>query len=158
MKKDAAHNSIYQTSDFILIAIFIVGALIEYGFLWHWSLPIAIWIRLMLGIIFLIIGIYFIMAGKSALDKEKQPSEPGKPTTHIVQSGIYKVTRNPTYLGCCLLLLGSGVTFNFIAWMAGSFICFLLMHHFLVLPEEKYLMSKFPEAFSSYVSKVKRWL
>lgn len=158
MKRDSAHNSIYRTSDFLLLIILGVGALVEYLLIWHWALSIPTYIRVTLGTIITTISISLIVISKSTLNKEKQPSEPGKPTTQIIQSGIYGKTRNPTYLGCGILLLGFGITFNFFTWIIGSFLSVILMHFLLILPEEKYLMSKFLREFSSYKKKVRRWL
>lgn len=158
MKKDAAHSSIYRTSDFLLAVIFVLGALVEYLFLWNWSLSLSISIRIALGTLIIIMGIVLIAQSKQALDKAKQPSAPGRPTTEIIQWGIYAKMRNPTYLGCGLLVLGLGVCFNFVTWMIGSLIVVVLMHFLLVLPEENYLKSKFPEAYAAYAKKVRRWV
>ncbi|WP_420322648.1 methyltransferase family protein [Flagellimonas sp.] len=158
MKEDYAHKSILRTSDFILTIIIVVGGLVEYFFIWHWSLPINVCLRTILGIVLLLFGISLIVKSKSELDKAQQPSEPGKPTTQIIQTGIYAITRNPTYFGCAVLLLGLGITFNFFTWAIGSLLALILMHVFLVLPEEKYLSAKFPEEFSEYKNKVRRWM
>ncbi|WP_430967324.1 methyltransferase family protein [Spongiimicrobium sp. 2-473A-2-J] len=158
MKKDAAHSSIYRTSDFLLVVIFGLGALVEYFLFWDWSLPLSIYSRIALGTLITIMGMVLIAQSKQALNQAKQPSAPGTPTTEIIQWGIYAKMRNPTYLGCGLLVLGLGVCFNFVAWMIGSLIAVLLMHFLLVLPEETYLKSKFPEAYAAYAKKVRRWL
>ncbi|WP_420601857.1 methyltransferase family protein [Flagellimonas sp.] len=158
MKEDYAHKSILHTSDFILTIVIVVGGLVEYFLLWHWSMPIPEYLRIILGITLLLFSISLIAKSKSELNKAKQPSEPGKPTTQIIQSGIYAQTRNPTYLGCAILLLGLGITFNFYSWVVGSLFALVLMHVLLVLPEEKYLSAKFPKEFSEYKKKVRRWI
>ncbi|MGW9686352.1 methyltransferase family protein [Flagellimonas sp. 2504JD1-5] len=158
MTQDYAHKSILRTSDFILTIIIVIGGLVEYFFIWHWSLPIPEYLRIILGTVLLLFGISLIAKSKSELDKAEQPSEPGKPTTQIIQTGIYALTRNPTYFGCAILLLGLGITFNFFTWAIGSLFALILMHMLLVLPEEKYLTSKFPKEFSEYRKKVRRWI
>lgn len=158
MTIDSAHSSMYRTSDFILLIILLSGGLIEYLFIWELSLQVAVYIRIIIGIAIITLGIFLIGKSNSTLKKERQPSEPGKATTQIIQSGIYSKTRNPTYLGCSILLLGLGIVFNFFAWIVGAFLSLILMHFLLVIPEEKYLTSKFPQEFDSYKKKVRRWI
>ncbi|MGX1930056.1 methyltransferase family protein [Flagellimonas sp. 2504JD4-2] len=158
MEKDYAHKSILRTSDFIMTVILVVGGLIEYFLIWHWDLPLPNHLRILFGLIPLIFGISLIAQSKSELNKAQQPSQPGRPTSKIIQSGIYSKTRNPTYLGCSIMLLGLGVILNFYTWMIGSGLSLILMHVLLVLPEERYLASKFPKEFSRYKEKVNRWI
>lgn len=158
MKQDAAHHSIFKTSDVILLVVFVGGTLVEYFFFWDFKFQAPFYISIVPGVVITLLGFRLIVSSKSALDKEKQPSQPNRPTTVIIITGIYGKTRNPTYLGCTLLVLGLGITFNFIAWIVGAFIAGILMHFLLILPEEKYLMAKFPTEYAEYTKKVRRWL
>ena len=158
MKGESAHNSIYQTSDFILLVTMFLGFLIEYFLIWDWSLPMPFYLRIVIGIAVTTLGSLMIVMSKSAFNKASQHSEPGKLTTQIVQTGIYGKMRNPTYLGVSLVVLGLGVLFNFISWIFGSLIAAILMHFILIKPEEKYLLSKFPEEYANYMKKVRRWI
>ena len=79
-------------------------------------------------------------------------------TTALVVSGIYRVTRNPMYLGFLLLLLAELVWLsNPVAFLvAPAFVLYL--NRFQIGPEEIALRSRFGEAFNSYAAHVRRWI
>ena len=85
---------------------------------------------------------------------------PMKPHTSsaLVSGGIYKVTRNPMYLGFLLALIGwavflvDGVTLLILP----MFIAY--MNRFQIEPEEKALTATFGSAFLDYMKRVRRWI
>ena len=73
-------------------------------------------------------------------------------------SGIYRITRNPMYVGMTLLLtawtagLGS-------AWLlAGPLLFALFITRFQIVPEERVMQAKFGDAYTRYRQQVRRWL
>src|SRR5258707_11838134 len=61
------------------------------------------------------------------------------PTTTIVETGPYRFTRNPIYLGMCLGLVGLAVAFNNL-WLLGALVPFdLVIRYGVVAREEVYL-------------------
>lgn len=85
------------------------------------------------------------------------PMKPDK-STELVITGIYKLSRNPMYLGLVFILC-SGVMFLGNAAsliMLPVFIFYITK--FQILPEETIMQEKFPESFSEYKQKVRRWL
>ncbi|WBY01142.1 isoprenylcysteine carboxylmethyltransferase family protein [Ramlibacter tataouinensis] len=76
----------------------------------------------------------------------------------LVTGGVYRVTRNPMYLGMALLLLAWGVYLS--AWLAfaGPLLFVLYITRFQILPEERALQENFGEAFTRYAAQVRRWL
>jgi protein-S-isoprenylcysteine O-methyltransferase Ste14 len=158
MMQDAAHHSILRTSDFIALIAISLGALVEYLLLWHWSLPLALWVRAVVGTLVVGLGVVLISSTKSALRAIDQVSEPGKPTTKITTSGVFSRSRNPSYLGVALLIFGLGVAFNFVAWVFASALAVIAMHYLLVMPEERYLLARFPVEYGEYMRSVRRWI
>ena len=79
-------------------------------------------------------------------------------TTALVVSGIYRVTRNPMYLGFLLLLLAELVWLaNPVAFLvAPAFVLYL--NRFQIGPEEVALRSRFGAEFHSYAAHVRRWI
>ena len=79
-------------------------------------------------------------------------------TTALVVSGIYRLTRNPMYLGFLFLLLAE------IVWLANpvalllapAFVLYL--NRFQIGPEEIALRSRFGAEFHSYATRVRRWI
>lgn len=80
------------------------------------------------------------------------------PTTTIVDSGPYRLTRNPIYLGMFVGLIGLAVAFNSV-WlliMLGPFA--LVIRYGVVAREEAYLERNFGDVYRGYRSRVRRWL
>lgn len=76
----------------------------------------------------------------------------------LVASGIFRLSRNPMYLGLLLVLLGWAVFLaNALAFVFPVAFIFL-MNRLQIIPEEKALTAKFGPAFATYQSKVRRWL
>jgi protein-S-isoprenylcysteine O-methyltransferase Ste14 len=75
-----------------------------------------------------------------------------------VISGIYKLSRNPMYLGFLLVLVGWAVFLsNALAFVfVPAFIFY--MNRFQIDPEEKALVGKFGQEFVDYKSRVRQWL
>jgi protein-S-isoprenylcysteine O-methyltransferase Ste14 len=76
----------------------------------------------------------------------------------LVVGGIYRVTRNPMYLGMLLILAA------WAAWLANAAAfallpCFVAyMRRFQIAPEERALEARFRQAFVDYRGAVRRWL
>ncbi len=76
----------------------------------------------------------------------------------LVESGIFRYTRNPMYLALLLALLGWGL-FLENPWsllLAGAYVAY--MNRYQIRAEEDALESAFGEAFRRYRSRVRRWL
>ena len=97
------------------------------------------------------------VAGFRRVGTTVNPLRPEKASTLVV-TGIYRITRNPMYLGLLLVLVAWAVILsNALALiLLPAFI--LYMNHFQIRPEEAALMSTFGPAFRTYKSKVRRWL
>jgi len=80
------------------------------------------------------------------------------PTTTIVESGPYRFTRNPIYLGMFLGLIGLAIAFDNL-WLLVMLVPFaLVIRYGVVAREEVYLERKFGDVYRAYRSRVRRWL
>jgi protein-S-isoprenylcysteine O-methyltransferase Ste14 len=80
------------------------------------------------------------------------------PTTTLVESGPYRFTRNPIYLGMFLGLIGLAVAFDSL-WLLTMLVPFaLVIRYGVVAREEAYLERKFGDPYRGYRSRVRRWL
>jgi protein-S-isoprenylcysteine O-methyltransferase Ste14 len=106
------------------------------------------------------VGILFMLAGLYEFQKAKTTFNPMTPgaASSVVTSGVYRVSRNPMYVGFLLLLIGWAI------WLSHTLPFFLLpafvlyMNRFQILPEERALSAKFGKAYDSYQQGVRRWL
>jgi protein-S-isoprenylcysteine O-methyltransferase Ste14 len=81
-----------------------------------------------------------------------------RPTTAIVESGPYRFTRNPIYLGMFLGLIGLAMAFDTF-WLLVALVPFaLVIRYGVVAREEAYLERKFRDVYAGYRSRVRRWL
>jgi protein-S-isoprenylcysteine O-methyltransferase Ste14 len=82
---------------------------------------------------------------------------PGQPTTALLRSGPFAVSRNPLYLGLIALYVAIAVA------VPSTWALLLLPLGFIVLlkgsvePEESYLRQKFGLAYEEYCRAVPRW-
>jgi protein-S-isoprenylcysteine O-methyltransferase Ste14 len=102
------------------------------------------------GTIALAAEIGFMRAGTAVL--------PTRPTTAIVDSGIYRFTRNPMYLGMSLALAGLGLGFNQLWFLLALPVAMLAVTKLAIEREEAYLAQKFGAEYLAYNARVRRWL
>src|SRR5499433_3085049 len=80
------------------------------------------------------------------------------PTTTIVDTGPYRFTRNPIYLGMVLGLIGLAIVLNSL-WPLLTLVPFaLVIRYGVVAREEAYLERKFDDVYRHYRARVRRWL
>jgi protein-S-isoprenylcysteine O-methyltransferase Ste14 len=81
-----------------------------------------------------------------------------RPSTTIVESGPYRFSRNPIYLGMFLALIGFAMAFDN-PWLLMILVPFaLVIRYGVVAREEVYLERKFGDVYRGYRSRVRRWL
>ncbi|MEM1486174.1 isoprenylcysteine carboxylmethyltransferase family protein [Oscillospiraceae bacterium PP1C4] len=82
---------------------------------------------------------------------------PEKDKTIMVTNGIYRISRNPAFLGFDLVYIG--ILSMFFNWVLLFFTAFsVLMLHLQILQEEKFLPTAFGDAYINYTKKVCRYL
>ena len=124
------------------------------------AFTIALPWRSAFAFIFYAIGSAIVLAGVLTFRRMKTTVNPLTPeaTTMMVTSGIYRFTRNPMYLGFLLVLVGWAIDLSNLLAFAFLPLFVLYMNRFQILPEERALSTKFPEAFTPYKRSVRRWV
>jgi protein-S-isoprenylcysteine O-methyltransferase Ste14 len=86
------------------------------------------------------------------------PVPGNKPTTAIVHTGPYRVSRNPIYLAFFALHLGLAIWVNSL-WLVATFVATVAIIAVVVVPrEERYLTERFGPEYLEYKASVGRWL
>lgn len=85
------------------------------------------------------------------------PLDPGAASI-VVSSGVYRISRNPMYLGFLMALAGWAVYLSNIGaiLLLPAFVAYLTEYQ--IKPEERALLAKFGPEFTQYMSRVRRWL
>ena len=111
-----------------------------------------------LGWTLIVLGALCTFPAAAAFLAAKTAIVPVRPATMLVTSGLYRVTRNPMYLGFTITYIG--VTLLLGTWWAVIFLPFVLwaMHVLVIFREEHYLDARFGQAYRDYRSRVRRWI
>jgi len=109
---------------------------------------------------FVAAGLVIGISGVVTFWRAKTTVNPLKPqsTSSLVSWGIYRVTRNPMYLGFLLALSGwaASLASPIALLLLPGFV--LYIHLFQIVPEERALTSLFGDEFLAYKSRSRRWL
>ncbi|AVW91641.1 methyltransferase family protein [Celeribacter baekdonensis] len=113
--------------------------------------PLAGWILIALGVGLMCVAAWTMWRHKTTVIPHKRP-------TAIVTNGVYALSRNPIYLGDAFTLAG-------FALLCGSWMGIVLVPAFMaviqkrfIIEEEQKLRAGFPQDFSVWAMKTRRWL
>ena len=82
---------------------------------------------------------------------------PSKDRTRLVTSGIYKISRNPAFLGFDFVYIGIGISF-FNPVLTFISVLGIVMMHLQIIEEEAFLLKSFGEEYQVYKQSVRRYL
>ncbi len=85
------------------------------------------------------------------------PMRPGR-TARLIETGIYRLSRNPMYLGLLLVLFAWASWLGSVPNLAVLVFYVWYITRFQIIPEERVLERLFPERFNVYRARVRRWL
>jgi len=117
-------------------------------------------LRRPLALVLIVIGTALIVAARVALEKAGttwHPTEPGKTTT-LVDTGVYRFSRNPTYLGMQIVLLSWAVMLASPAAVLVSTLFVFYINRFQIRPEESTLSISLGQEYRDYSQRVRRWI
>lgn len=140
-------------------------ALLTAGVMWGISrlaplLELPAFIRVTAAAMIALAGGGFALAGVISIRRAATTINSMKPetTSSLVCSGIYRVTRNPMYLGLLFVLVAWAVFLSATWALLGPLAFVLYMNRFQIAAEERALSALFGSGYASYQSRVRRWL
>jgi protein-S-isoprenylcysteine O-methyltransferase Ste14 len=115
--------------------------------------------RVILAVAIVLLGVSCDLGGLISFRMGKTTINPMRPETssNLIIAGIYKITRNPMYLGLAIILTGWAVYLSnllLLAWVV-AFIAYIT--RFQIQPEERALDKLFGDEFANYKLRVRRW-
>lgn len=111
-----------------------------------------------LGVLLLALSGSFARWSFATMRKVGTTGSPREPSTALVISGPFLLSRNPIYLAMTGLYLGISFLANSLWFLVLLVPLLLVMHWGVVLREERYLAKQFGQAYVDYKSMVRRWL
>jgi protein-S-isoprenylcysteine O-methyltransferase Ste14 len=158
LKADSAHKSNWEIAEVVFGIPFLIGIALHFIAPLSLSQGILRQVLIPLGILLIITGIGIVILARREFARYGQPTDPGHPTSKIVKTGVFSISRNPLYLGSVIVLLGIALTLNMLWVLVTLLVSIVLCHYILIIPEEQYLASKFGNEYEEYVAAVHRWL
>ncbi len=126
-------------------------------------LPMAHWIARpwnRLGVIPAAIGLAITVAAIRRFRQARttvNPMDPGK-ATQLVTDGVFRISRNPMYLGFVLLLIGWAIWLHGASpWVIPPLFVFAITR-VQIIPEERALERLFGAQYVAYRRSVARWI
>jgi len=155
MEQKTNHASVVVNPFVIYLGLAIVAILLQK------ILPLSFMSEIsarVLGVSLLILNLGFGLPALRGMLQAKTSPNPNRPTTSLVLSGVYRLTRNPMYVGLTLVFAGLLIYFQ-VSWgLLFVPLAVWLITNWVIVPEEKYLGEKFGEEYLQYKSKVRRWI
>jgi len=138
-----------------LLSAIVLMTILHFLFPWR-DILTGLW-RL-LGVVPFLIGLIMNLAADRLFKQHETTVKPFEKSAFLIVSGVYRVSRNPMYLGFVLVLLG-------IATIMGSLSPWIVVPVFAVLmdvvfiqTEERMMAVEFGESWLAYKARVRRWL
>ena len=107
-----------------------------------------------------VLGIAVAGAGVLAFRRAKTTVNPMRvhATSSLVASGVFRISRNPMYLGMVLLLIAWAVHLANAAAVLVLPLFVIYITRFQIAPEERSMQKLFGDAFVAYTKSTRRWL
>ncbi|HEX7320499.1 MAG TPA: isoprenylcysteine carboxylmethyltransferase family protein [bacterium] len=111
-----------------------------------------------LSFVILSAGLAFIVLSNVNLGRSNRLGLPeDNDNTALKTGGIYRISRNPMYVGFNLLTLSSIIySANILIAIPGVYSIFI--YHLIILGEEKFLKARFGASYADYKKKVRRYV
>jgi len=131
------------------------------AFLLNWLFPlpfvfpeVLVWV----GYLLILVGLALAISASGQFIQAHTTLDPHGSVTEIVTSGPYRFSRNPIYLGFVCLLIGFPAIFRSYWGLILSPMLMVSLYQLVIKHEEAYLEKKFGDMYTSYQSRVRRWL
>ncbi|MCX6044487.1 MAG: isoprenylcysteine carboxylmethyltransferase family protein [Chloroflexi bacterium] len=139
----------------------IYGVSLLVGLLLQWASPRPLLARTtgrVVGLTFIITGFLTGLTAALTMRRANTSLRPDTPTTAIVDTGPFRYTRNPIYLGFTLMYTGVACFANALWPIVILPFVLAVMQRGVIEREEQYLTRKFGLLYTQYQTRVRRWL
>lgn len=110
------------------------------------------------GLAFILAGLSLAIAGRLTFARAGTEiytfREPGR----LVTGGVFRVSRNPMYLGMLLLLIGAAILLGSLTPFLAALAFAIVADRWYIRYEEAAMAAKFGEDYRAYQRRTRRWL
>ena len=140
-----------RLSVYLLVASYAVGEFIFPKYLLIYPINL-------MGIIGLMITIFFFFSGFNIFKSYKENPVPTSTSNRLIKTGIFAYTRNPIYVSFVLFHLSMFLVFENVMYFLTSIGLAVWIHNYVIKPEEDYLLEIFSDEYNRYKDAVSRWV
>jgi protein-S-isoprenylcysteine O-methyltransferase Ste14 len=156
MKADQDSAQVTFPPPFVYLGFLLIGIAADRWL--PWSFELTEDIRFALAGALAAMGLYLLIGAQGRFRRAGTDLKPWKATTAVVDHGVYGFTRNPMYLGMALIYVALAVAFLSIGALILLPLVIFVIRTQVIAREERYLESKFGDAYLAYKQRVRRWL
>lgn len=110
------------------------------------------------GGVVMLVGALLILIAAGVFKRRETNLDPTKPPDKLVVDGLYRISRNPMYLGMLLVLLGFPLILDSMLGFVFPLGFFAFMDRVLIPREEKMVEAIFEEEYRGYKFNTRRWI
>jgi protein-S-isoprenylcysteine O-methyltransferase Ste14 len=110
------------------------------------------------GVLVVVLGVASTLWAVSRFIKAGTPYIPFEQSTALITRGLYRVTRNPMYLGLVIALTGIAILLGTASPFFVIPVFFWFIQRTFVQREERFLENLFGQEYLAYKARVRRWL
>ena len=127
----------------------------------HFALPLAPVLAFpwrWVGVMPVAVGLALNLLADGAFKRVQTTVQPFEESSQLVTGGVFRVSRNPMYLGMVLVVAGVALLLGTAGpWLAAAGLAVALDRAFIG-PEERMLAATFGQEWESYRRRVRRWI
>ncbi len=112
----------------------------------------------LIGLMFMGFGLGLAMAAMKLFRERNLKPEGYNPPERLIISGVYRISRNPMYLGFSISLLGIWIYMGNLHGLFAVPLFFVIIDRLYVTFEERTMQRVFGEGWARYASEVRRWI
>ena len=109
------------------------------------------------GVVVAFAGVAFFLLAVIAMKENWRAGIDASQKTELVSRGIYRISRNPAFVGFDLLYVGIAMAFPNL-FLVSLTLAGLVVFHLQILQEERYMRSVFEADYVEYAAKTRRYL
>lgn len=125
---------------------------------WHFTDLMARFFTLFIGAKLLFVAMLLNVFALVAFRKYGTPHAPGKTPKHLIETGVFVISRHPVYLSLVIASLGFGFMLDSPWFSLAAMPLFLALDRCVIPREEARIEKAFPETYAAYKARTGRWL